>query len=218
MPATPLPIAQAIEKLGAPPPAAPAMRSIERIAAPSPSDPITCLDRFYSPGGSQHLRSTDPITQLDTNTAIKPPSAARESIAVERFVPRQPRNKNAQEPESVAQECLGTALAPTGLAPRIWTPLCYCWEAPALCYGPLYFEENNLERYGYSQTYLRSLQPLASSAQFFTTSFMLPYLLFAEPPCECVYTLGEYRPGSCVPFQWNYPYFDPTLPWQKCDP
>ena len=40
----------------------------------------------------------------------------------------------------------------------------------------------------------------------------LPYLMVAEPPQECVSTLGQYRPGDCVPFQWNYPYFSPCAP------
>ena len=92
---------------------------------------------------------------------------------------------------------------------RAWSPLCYFWEAPVLSYGPLYFEETNLSAYGYSQTYLRGVQPLVSRHHFFGTVAVTPYLLLAEPPHECVYTLGEYRPGSCVPFQWNYPYFSP---------
>jgi len=103
------------------------------------------------------------------------------------------------------------------MTPHIWMPVCYRWEAPSLCYGPLYFEENNLERYGYSQTYVRSLQPLASSARFFATVPMLPYLVYAEPAHECNYILGEYRPGSCVPYQWNYPYFSRQWPWRTCD-
>ena len=86
-----------------------------------------------------------------------------------------------------------------------------------MCYGPLYFEETNLERYGYSQIYLRPVQPLVSSAHFYGAAFTLPCLLVAEPPQECVYTLGEYRPGSCVPFRWNSPYFSLALPWQKCN-
>ena len=50
---------------------------------------------------------------------------------------------------------------------------------------------------------------------FFGATVALPYLLLVEPPRECVYTLGEYRPGSCVPFQWNYPYFSPAARFQK---
>ncbi len=35
------------------------------------------------------------------------------------------------------------------LVDREWERLCYLWEAPALRHKPLYFEELNLERYGY---------------------------------------------------------------------
>jgi hypothetical protein len=138
------------------------------------------------------------IRDLTTDIDIKPDTEA---------------GSGPKTPESIAGSCLGPALqAPSE---RIWTPLCYYWEAPALCSGPLYFEETNLERHGYSQSYLRAVQPLVSSAHFYGNAIMLPYLLVAEPPRECVYTLGEYRPGSCVPFQWNYPYFSP-IPRGNC--
>ena len=29
---------------------------------------------------------------------------------------------------------------------------------------------------------------------------MLPYKMGMEPPWECVYPLGTYRPGSCAPY------------------
>jgi hypothetical protein len=86
-----------------------------------------------------------------------------------------------------------------------WATTAYCWEAPALCHNPLYFEETNLERYGYSYRYARVFQPVVSGAQFFATVPLLPYRLAAEPPCDCEYTLGLYRPGSPAPFQPYYP-------------
>jgi hypothetical protein len=90
------------------------------------------------------------------------------------------------------------------------TPLCYAWDAPLTCNNPLYFEETNLERHGYSPRYLRTIQPLVSGAEFFATIPTLPYQVVALPPSECIYTLGEYRPGSCVPYQINYPPWSPV--------
>jgi hypothetical protein len=29
---------------------------------------------------------------------------------------------------------------------------------------------------------------------------MLPYKMGLETPCECIYPLGYYRPGSCAPY------------------
>jgi len=121
-----------------------------------------------------------------------------------------------ERPEDVGAVCHPSQAQPAyTMAPREWTGIRYCWEAPAQCYGPLYFEETNLERYGYSQTCLRTVQPLVSSAHFFGTIPLMPYLMLAEPSRECVYTLGQYRPGSCVPFQRNYPYFSPCATLQK---
>lgn len=88
---------------------------------------------------------------------------------------------------------------------RNWPLICYQWEAPALCHRPLYFEEVNLERYGYGPRYLRVAQPLISAGQFFATVPALPYRIFAEHGRECVYTLGHYRPGSLVPYDVMLP-------------
>ncbi len=147
------------------------------------------------------------VTDINTNINAKPPRDSKENVG---------------KPEDVDKDIHpvcdpSQTFAHYAMTPRVWTPLCYCWEAPSLCYGPLYFEESNLERYGYSQTYLRRVQPLVSSAHFFGTIPTLPYLMVAEPSRECVYTLGQYRPGSCVPFQWNYPYFSPCAPGQMGD-
>lgn len=88
---------------------------------------------------------------------------------------------------------------------RLWQPMRYCWEASALCHRPLYFEEVNLERYGYTSPRLRLVQPALSGARFFATVPALPYLISARPPRECVSTLGHYRPGSCVPYRRHWP-------------
>ncbi|MBN2580062.1 MAG: hypothetical protein JXB10_13820 [Pirellulales bacterium] len=82
--------------------------------------------------------------------------------------------------------------------PRDWEPVTFCWTASALCHKPLYFEDVQLERYGHS---LRPwAQPFASGAHFFLTVPILPYKMGLTPPCECIYTLGYYRPGSCAPY------------------
>jgi hypothetical protein len=83
----------------------------------------------------------------------------------------------------------------------------YQWDATCFCHRPLYFEEINLERYGYGCGCC--LQPLASAAHFFGTVPALPYCMAAECPHECVYTLGHYRPGSCPPWRCHWPPADP---------
>jgi hypothetical protein len=85
---------------------------------------------------------------------------------------------------------------------RPWQPSVFWWEAPAFCHQPLYFEEINLERYGYS---CGVAQPFVSAAHFFGTVPAMPYLMTVDKPRECVYTLGHYLPGSCAPYHTYCP-------------
>jgi hypothetical protein len=84
------------------------------------------------------------------------------------------------------------------------TPLnfSYYWESPAFFNQPLYFEQPNLERYGYDWGLA---QPWISGAQFFVKIPLLPYMMVVHPPLERVYSLGYYRPGSRAPYQFNWP-------------
>lgn len=80
---------------------------------------------------------------------------------------------------------------------RFWGTTAFAWDATCLCYRPLYFEQVNLERYGYGCC--ECLQPACSAAHFFGTIPMLPYCMANDCPCYCNYSLGHYRPGDCVP-------------------
>jgi len=92
-------------------------------------------------------------------------------------------------------------------AVRYWPVRCYFWNATLMFHRPLYFEEINLERYGYGCG--ECIQPFVSAAHFFGTVPALPYCLAADPPRECQYTLGHYRPGSCPPWRNHGPPIDP---------
>lgn len=81
---------------------------------------------------------------------------------------------------------------------RNWTPITMTWAASALCHKPLYFEEVQLERYGHSMPPAR--QAAMSGVHFFGSIFFLPYQMGLNPPNECQYALGYYRPGSCAPW------------------
>ncbi|MBN2023148.1 MAG: hypothetical protein JW809_10180 [Pirellulales bacterium] len=82
--------------------------------------------------------------------------------------------------------------------PRAWGATTFTWKASGLCHKPLYFEDVQLERYGHS--WGPYLQPIISKGHFFLTVPALPYLMGVNPPNECMYTLGYYRPGSCAPY------------------
>lgn len=92
---------------------------------------------------------------------------------------------------------------------RCWPMLSYFWDAPCICYRPLYFEETNLERYGYGCCCPCLIQPAVSAAHFFGTIPCLPYCMAEHCPCECEYTLGHYRPGSCPPQRFHWPTCKP---------
>jgi hypothetical protein len=86
-------------------------------------------------------------------------------------------------------------------AGRCWEQTTYMWKASAMCHKPLYFEDEQLERYGHSFT--PCIEPFVSGAHFFATIPVLPYCMGVEPPNECIYALGHYRPGDCAPYMCN---------------
>ena len=93
------------------------------------------------------------------------------------------------------------ALCSTGdnrLPQRHWAPQSFTWTASSLCHKPLYFENQQLERYGH--THGPVLQPFHSAAHFFVSLATLPYQSAIHPPTECRYALGYYRPGNCAPW------------------
>lgn len=83
-------------------------------------------------------------------------------------------------------------------ADRNFIPSVVQWKAPGHSHKPLYFEQPHLERYGH--TLGPVLQPMVSTAHFFTNIAFLPYKMGIHPPYECQYPLGHYRPGDCVPY------------------
>ncbi len=110
-------------------------------------------------------------------------------------------------PTSTAAHC-AQEIPPT-VDPRLvgaWAGTELHWSATCSHHRPLYFEEINAERYGYTMSYC--LQPVISAARFFATIPALPYKMAVDHPRDCVYTLGHYRPGSCVPRRCN------RLPWK----
>ncbi len=90
---------------------------------------------------------------------------------------------------------------------RMWGTSTFAWNATCLCYRPLYFEQPNLERYGYGCGCgdCGCLQSAASAAHFFATIPALPYCIATNCPGDCDYTLGQYRPGSCPPYRCQWP-------------
>jgi hypothetical protein len=81
---------------------------------------------------------------------------------------------------------------------RHWSATTHTFKAAGTCHKPLYFEDVQLERYGH--TWNPALQGILSGAHFFANLALLPYHMGINPPNECIYTLGYYRPGLCAPY------------------
>ncbi len=81
---------------------------------------------------------------------------------------------------------------------RDWNLVTKEWEAPSVAYNPLYFEEPNLERFGYNYGVA---QPFISAGRFFGRVALLPYMIGAYPLHEERYALGYARPGDNPPYQ-----------------
>lgn len=90
-------------------------------------------------------------------------------------------------------------------ASRHWMMYEFNWEASALMSRPVYFEDVNLERYGYSHGLL--LEPLFSAGHFFLRVPFIPYMRGANPPLKRIYALGYGRPGTYFPYYLHRPPF-----------
>jgi hypothetical protein len=84
-------------------------------------------------------------------------------------------------------------------AERSFPQIDFLWVPSNVFYGPLYFEDPALERYGHSHGPL--LQSLASPSRFALQFVSLPYQMVLDPPHRRVYPLGFYRPGDWAPKQ-----------------
>ena len=164
------------------------------------------------------------VAQEDPQTLPPPANAEAQKNPCD-AIPSKPLNQlgisiaqpEGKLPTDLAGPCW-TQINQTSAVSRCWPVFSYNWDATCFYHNPLYFEEVNLERYGYQCgdrswccSYGREccLQPAASAAHFFGTIPALPYCLVADCPTECVYTLGHYRPGNCNPWRRNWPNCDP---------
>jgi hypothetical protein len=113
-------------------------------------------------------------------------------------------------PDSPPEDCAETSGFFSEEVPVAYVSPEYCGKPPAafyrrtssFCHHPLYFEEVNLERYGYS---FGILQPAASAVHFFGTIPALPYKMAVRPPCSCRSTCRYPEPGRHVPPQCTCP-------------
>lgn len=150
---------------------------------------------------------TPPIAEAPPREIVPAPPTRDRRLDVEKRItavsPRLATAPGDLPPDIARSRALSTKPVLDGsLASRRDVNLMVAWDAPALCHGPIYIEDVNLERYGYSHGIL---QPGYSAVHFLTSVALLPYLAGTYPQRECTYTLGYYRPGSYAPKQPSLP-------------
>jgi hypothetical protein len=109
------------------------------------------------------------------------------------------KREDLTERIGVPPEC---SLGDAPVEPRHWDRITFAWTAASTCHNPIYFDDEQLERYGHSWGPVK--QTAVSAIKFFATVPLVPYYMGVYPPNECIYDLGQYRPGSCAPY-----YLDP---------
>ena len=182
-------------------------------------NPITEIGLNISPPGSSRLPdglkrvwtnaygevlATGTLVDLSRGYAIIETDQGRKRLAVARL--------NDADWAAIAEQWRIPVDCSVGGADNVernWQSQTFTWTASSLCHKPLYFENIQLERYGHSAGPI--LQPLQSTVHFFRSFVTLPVHMTMNPPRECQYALGYYRPGNCAP------WLVPRLPFNVFD-
>src|SRR5262249_45161192 len=82
-------------------------------------------------------------------------------------------------------------------AGRSWPPSVETVEPTYVCYGRLYFEQKNPERYGWD---LSLLSAIICATEFYFDFLTLPYNAGTEPFRKCECSAGYCLPGDPVPY------------------
>jgi len=119
---------------------------------------------------------------------IESENAFRERIR-QQFRERGERAKFPEDTELVA--------AGQGYAPRAFPPMATLYVPQIMCYNPVYFEDLNVERYGWDAGVF---QPFLSFGKFYCDLAILPYNMGAQHPLSCEFNAGYFLPGDPVPY------------------
>lgn len=98
-------------------------------------------------------------------------------------------------------------LSTQAYAGRVFPPMTETVEPNYLCYGRLYFEDKNSERYGWD---LGFIQPVVSAGIFFWDTATLPYRVGTEPCRRYECNSGYCMPGDPVPYLLYPPIWSVT--------
>jgi HEAT repeat protein len=133
---------------------------------------------------------TTPDDEFDPDEGLKRIGVVRASIRILGNEPLPPNYAAAKTAAAGPPQFQGIGFT------RGFATIGFGWDAPAVCFRPLYFEDINLERYG---IHFGFLEIAVSTGSFAKNVLLLPYKLIVQPGYESIYTLGYERPSNCIP-------------------
>lgn len=177
----------------------------------APPKGVITLEKIPTPVQAQAVSAPMNVIPLKPQPQTAPAGQLREGkLKVEDMIRNQIDTSTLFSKIKIEQSADPVPVASTvriqrtpGMGEFEWSPKGYCWQSPAFCYSPLYFEQPNLERYG--NTTYPFLAPAVSATYFFGQVTMLPLKSLHQPPWSKSCTLGHHRPGDCAPFQRRNP-------------
>ncbi len=140
--------------------------------------------------GVDQENSTKSDDEVDPDEGLKRIGLVRASIRIQGNEPLPPNYAAAKMAAAGPPQFQGIGFT------RGFAPIGFGWDAPAVCFRPLYFEDINLERYG---IHFGFLEIAVSTGLFAKNVLLLPYKLIVQPGYESIYTLGYERPSNCIP-------------------
>jgi hypothetical protein len=182
------------------------MKRCQRLRRPIPTGQLgvvlatSCLILFGSA-----TRAQEPLPQPGKMPyrSLTPPEPQRvfrlesEDVLFERMAREAPQGFN---PLGLRYEFVAPSYPPippsVAYVPRPWEPMPEIVEPAYLCYGRLYFEQLNAERYGWD---LGPLHPLISAGTFYLDLAMLPYNAATDPLRRYECNPGYALPGDPMP-------------------
>ena len=175
------------------------------------SSPKTAMLPLPPPSALHGEQGVTPLPRPDLNSVAQPRAGSASDVSPD--LNSADKCNSARSLKSISNITADIAIKPADLSgkrrlppecelgdepvePRKWQRTIFTWTAAATYHKPIYFDDDQMERYGH--TFGPVAQTTLSAVKFFSTVPLVPYYMGVYPPRECIYDLGTYRPGSCA--------------------
>jgi hypothetical protein len=178
-------------------PPGPIQRTSTQITFPRPSDMLARPTSSTSSYGADDIQAPIPLGLREggPNPVVRLESEANFDRRLAQKVRQTPNTQTGLPDRAIFPD--EPVVSRDKFVARVFPPATLLVEPNYVCYGRLYFQEVNSERYGWD---LGMVQPLVSTGVFFFDVATLPYHfganLCAGPACSA----GQCLPGDPVPY------------------